>query len=75
MGYDLAAESAGFVVTDRQTKLKVRVGATGLNATDVVAALTAAHAEGQSAAGLDVATGQPRDLSQYDITDLHSSKW
>lgn len=47
----------------------------GLNATDAVAALTAAHAEGQSTAGLDVTTGQPRDLSEDDITDLHSSKW
>lgn len=47
----------------------------GLNATDVVAALTAAHAEGNSTAGLDVNTGEPRDLSQDDITDLRSAKW
>lgn len=47
----------------------------GLNATDVVAALTAAHAAGHATFGLDVTTGEPRDLAQDDITDLHSSKW
>lgn len=47
----------------------------GLNATDVVAALNAAHAEGQANAGLDVDTGKPKDLALDDITDLHSAKW
>ena len=41
----------------------------------MVAALTAAHAEGRASAGLDVTTGEPRDLSEDHITDLHSSKW
>lgn len=47
----------------------------GLNATDVVSALHKAHAEGQKNAGLDVETGEPKDLSAEDITDLHSVKW
>ncbi len=47
----------------------------GLNATDVVTALTAAHAEGHKNAGLDVETGAPRDLSQDNITDPYSVKW
>mmetsp|Transcript_11966 Transcript_11966/g.35927 ORF Transcript_11966/g.35927 Transcript_11966/m.35927 type:complete len:556 (-) Transcript_11966:2647-4314(-) len=47
----------------------------GLNATDVVAALTAAHAAGHATFGLDVTTGEPRDLARDHITDLHSSKW
>ena len=49
--------------------------ASGLNATDVVTALTAAHAEGRQNDGLDVETGAPRDLSQDDITDPYSVKW
>ncbi len=47
----------------------------GLNATDVVSALNAAHAAGQSNAGLDVETGEPKDLAAIDITDPHSVKW
>ncbi len=32
----------------------------GLNATDVVAGLAAAHAAGDAAAGVDIETGEPR---------------
>lgn len=49
--------------------------AAGLNATDVVSALNKAHAEGQKNAGLDIETGEPKDLTADDITDLHSVKW
>jgi hypothetical protein len=41
----------------------------------VVSALHKAHAEGQKNAGLDVETGEPRNLAADDITDLHSVKW
>lgn len=47
----------------------------GLNATDVISALNKAHAEGQKNAGLDIETGEPRNLAADDITDLHSVKW
>lgn len=47
----------------------------GLNATEVVALLHAAHANGQSSAGVDIETGQPRDLSTDGIVDIYSTKW
>ncbi len=47
----------------------------GLNATEAVARLRAAHAEGQARAGLDVETGEARDLSEIDILDPYSAKW
>ncbi|KAK9824017.1 hypothetical protein WJX72_006993 [[Myrmecia] bisecta] len=47
----------------------------GLNATDVVAKLHAAHAAGQANAGLDVETGEPKDLSEDGILDLFTTKW
>ena len=47
----------------------------GLNATDVISSLHAAHAKGQQTAGLDIETGQPKDLSQDGIFDLYSAKW
>ena len=47
----------------------------GLNATDVISALNKAHADGQKNAGLDIETGEPRNLAADDITDLHSVKW
>uniref|UniRef100_A0A7S0S258 CCT-theta n=1 Tax=Chlamydomonas leiostraca TaxID=1034604 RepID=A0A7S0S258_9CHLO len=47
----------------------------GLNATDVVSALVAAHAQGQAKVGVDIETGVPRDLAQDNITDLFSTKW
>ena len=48
----------------------------GLNATEAVNRLQAAHAEGQSEAGLDIETGQPADLkAEKDLVDLFSAKW
>lgn len=47
----------------------------GLNASDVVASLAAAHASGQSRAGVDIDTGEPRDLTQDHIYDLYLTKW
>lgn len=48
----------------------------GLNATDVLAALKAAHAGGAERAGLDVETGEPADLYQTQgIVDLYTTKW
>lgn len=47
----------------------------GLNATDAVAALVAAHAQGQAAAGLDIEGGQPKDLGEDGLLDLYSTKW
>ncbi|DBA68483.1 TPA: hypothetical protein ACH3X2_013770 [Trebouxia sp. C0005] len=46
-----------------------------LNATDVVSSLHAAHANGQQTAGLDIETGQPKDLAEDGILDLYSAKW
>lgn len=47
----------------------------GLNATDVVSSLHAAHANGQQTAGLSIETGQPKDLAGDGILDLYSAKW
>lgn len=47
----------------------------GLVASEVVAALYAAHAAGQTMTGVDVLTGQPRDLGEDGIHDLYSAKW
>lgn len=47
----------------------------GLNATDAVSSLHAAHANGQQTAGLDIETGQPTDLSEQGIMDLYTAKW
>lgn len=47
----------------------------GLNATEAVALLHAAHASGQTRAGLDIETGQPRDLTEDGIYDVYSTKW
>lgn len=47
----------------------------GLNATDVVSGLYAAHAEGKTGAGVDIETGVARDLSEEGIIDLYTVKW
>ena len=47
----------------------------GLDASDVVASLAAAHAAGKSTAGVDVETGEPTDLAEQDIYDLYLTKW
>ncbi|KAF5829991.1 chaperonin complex component [Dunaliella salina] len=47
----------------------------GLNATDVVSALYAAHAQGQALAGVDVDGGPPKDLSKESILDVYMTKW
>ena len=56
-------------------KLGLHKPRAGLNATEVLAALRAAHAEGRVAAGLDVGTGQARDLAEDGIVDLYQTKW
>lgn len=48
----------------------------GLSATDALATLYNAHAAGQATAGLDVETGEARDLGATSaIYDLYSTKW
>ena len=47
----------------------------GLPATEVIAQLHAAHADGQSRAGLDILTGQPKDLTQDSISDTLNTRW
>lgn len=47
----------------------------GLNATDVVSGLYAAHAEGRVTCGVDIDTGKPRDLAEDGIVDLFTAKW
>ncbi len=47
----------------------------GLNPTDAVAGLKAAHAAGRSAAGLDIETGEPRELAEDGVMDLYTAKW
>ena len=48
----------------------------GLNATDVITQLYAAHAAGQKAAGVDVEGGGPKDLaSEASICDIYGTKW
>jgi T-complex protein 1 subunit theta len=40
-----------------------------------VAALHKAHADGAAGAGLDVETGQPRDLGADGLYDLYAARW
>ena len=47
----------------------------GLNATDVVAGLYAAHTAGKTNLGVSIETGEPKDLALEDIVDLYSAKW
>ena len=54
---------------------KLEHSGAGLNATEALAALRAAHAEGRIGAGLDVTTGKPRELSADGIVDLYQTKW
>ena len=46
----------------------------GLNATEVIGQLKAAHANGDACAGLDIETGKPADLASQGIVDLFSAK-
>ena len=46
----------------------------GLNATEVIGQLSAAHASGHDQAGLDIETGQPKDLATIGLVDLFSTK-
>lgn len=46
----------------------------GLNATEVIGQLKAAHAQGEQEAGLDIESGGPRDLSELGIVDLYNAK-
>ena len=48
----------------------------GLDATDAIAALYAAHAEGKKTEGLDITTGNTKDLGETDtVYDLYVAKW
>jgi T-complex protein 1 subunit theta len=48
----------------------------GLDATDAIAALYAAHAEGHNRDGLDILTGKTKDLGESEsIFDLYVAKW
>ena len=48
----------------------------GLPAADCVAALRAAHAAGRAAAGLDLETGEPRDLwEEAGVADIYTARW
>jgi T-complex protein 1 subunit theta len=47
----------------------------GYNATDALSSLYAAHANGQTNAGLDIETGLPKDLTTEDIADVYLTKW
>lgn len=46
----------------------------GLSATEVIGQLKAAHARGESQAGLDIESGKAADLSEQGIVDLFSAK-
>lgn len=46
----------------------------GLNATDVLSALYAAHAAGSSSAGVDIESGGVRDLGEDGLFDLFTTK-
>jgi len=46
----------------------------GLNATEVIGQLKAAHAKGEHQAGLDIETGEAKDLATIGIVDLFSAK-
>lgn len=47
----------------------------GLNATDVVAGLYAAHSQGKTGLGVNIETGEPKDLALDNIVDLFTAKW
>jgi len=47
----------------------------GLQASDVVSSLYAAHAAGQVNAGVNIEDGQPTDLAKEGIMDLFATKW
>ena len=47
----------------------------GIDATVAVSALHAAHAAGQARAGLDLETGEPRDLGEDGLVDVFLAKW
>lgn len=46
----------------------------GLNATDVLAALYAAHAAGDGRAGVDIENGGVRDLGPDSLFDVYATK-
>lgn len=47
----------------------------GLNPTDVISNLYAAHSNNQPYAGVDIDTGAPKDLTQDGVVDLYLTKW
>ena len=46
----------------------------GLNATEVIGQLKAAHARGEAQAGLDIESGSPKDLAEQGLVDLFNAK-
>ena len=59
----------------RQVVPRTIAETSGLPATETIARLHAAHAEGNRHAGLDILTGEARDLSQDAITDTYLTRW
>ena len=57
-----------------QVVVRVIAENSGLNATEVIGQLKAAHARGEHQAGLDIETGQAKDLATIGIVDLFSAK-
>ena len=57
-----------------QVVVRVIAENAGLNATEVIGQLSAAHASGHDQAGLDIETGQPKDLATIGLVDLFSTK-
>jgi hypothetical protein len=57
-----------------QVVVRVIAENSGLNATEVIGQLKAAHAKGDDQAGLDIETGQAKDLATIGIVDLFSAK-
>jgi len=47
----------------------------GLNSTDILSGLYAAHAAGKTTTGVEIETGVPTDLGEEDIVDLYMAKW
>ncbi|GMH34396.1 hypothetical protein BSKO_02230 [Bryopsis sp. KO-2023] len=47
----------------------------GFDGTDIISALHAEHASGNTNAGVDVKTGTPKDMTGEGITDLYTTKW
>ena len=68
--FEMGSETAG-ADTGRPRTLAENAG---LHATDVLSALYAAHAAGNSRAGVDIENGGVRDLGQDGLFDVYATK-